>query len=34
MSNKITAEKLLEDRRGIDSLLKEIETLKIDDSDV
>jgi hypothetical protein len=34
MSGKITAEKLIEDRRGIDSLLKEIENLDISGSDV
>jgi hypothetical protein len=34
MSNKITAEKLIEDRRGIDALLKEAERLNVDDYDV
>jgi hypothetical protein len=34
MSGKITAEKLLEDRRGIDALLKEVEHLKLDEADV
>lgn len=34
MSSKITAEKLIEDRRGIDALLKEIEKLKFEGPDV
>lgn len=34
MSSKITAEKLIEDRRGIDALLKEVEKLNLDEADV
>lgn len=34
MSNKITAEKLIEDRRGIDALLKEAEGLSLEGDDV
>jgi hypothetical protein len=34
MSNKITAEKLIEDRRGIDALLKEVEKLTLEGPDV
>jgi hypothetical protein len=34
MSNKITTEKLIEDRRGIDALLKEVESLQLEGDDV
>ena len=34
MSNKITAEKLIEDRRGIDALLKGFETVDLTGGDV
>lgn len=34
MASKITAEKLIEDRRGIDALLKNVEQLKLDEPDV